>query len=79
MKQGTWMAWILGALAIALVWPGSVVAGRLPIQREAQVLTHIHPCTLWFTSAGAPLFTGPTCPATPGAAKCPEPLCMIEV
>jgi hypothetical protein len=24
------------------------------------VLTHVHPCTLWFASKGAPLFTGPT-------------------
>jgi hypothetical protein len=43
------------------------------------VLTHIHPVAPWFASQGAPLFTGPTCPDTPGAAKCPEPLCMIEV
>lgn len=26
MKRGTWMAWILGALTISLVWPGSVAA-----------------------------------------------------
>ena len=39
------------------------------------MLTHIHPYTRWLTSKGAPLFTGPTCPGTPGAAKCPEPLC----
>jgi hypothetical protein len=25
------------------------------------------------------LFPGPTCPGTPGAAKCPEPLCTIKV
>jgi hypothetical protein len=25
------------------------------------------------------LFTGPTCPDTPGAAKCPEPLCTSKV
>jgi hypothetical protein len=25
------------------------------------------------------LFSGPNCPGTPGAATCPEPLCMIEV
>ena len=25
------------------------------------------------------MFTGPTCPATPEAAKCPEPLCTFEV
>jgi hypothetical protein len=25
------------------------------------------------------LFTGPTCPATPGTAKCPEPLCTLKV
>jgi hypothetical protein len=43
------------------------------------VLTHIHPCPLWFASKGTPLFTGPTCPGTPGAAKCPEPLCTITV
>jgi hypothetical protein len=43
------------------------------------VLTHIHPCALWFASTGASLFAGPTCPGTPEAAKCPEPLCMIEV
>jgi hypothetical protein len=52
--------------------------GRLPIQREAQVLTHIHPCTPWFAAQGAPLFPGPTCPGTPGAAKCPEPLCTSK-
>ena len=45
---------------------------------EASVLTHIHPCTLWFASPGAPLFPGPTCPGTPGAAKCPEPLCTSK-
>jgi len=43
------------------------------------VLTHIHPYTRWLTSKGAPLFPGPTCPGTPGAAKCPEPLCPIKV
>jgi hypothetical protein len=43
------------------------------------VLTHIHPSTRWFASTGAPLFTGPICPGTPEAAKCPESLCMIEV
>ena len=25
------------------------------------------------------MFAGPTCPGTPGAVKCPEPLCMFEV
>ena len=25
------------------------------------------------------MFPGPTCPATPGAAKCPEPLCTCQV
>ena len=43
------------------------------------MLTHIHPVAPWFASQGAPLFTGPTCPATPGAAKCPEPLCTWTV
>ena len=43
------------------------------------MLTHIHPCTLWFASTGTPLFADPTCPGTPGAAKGPEPLGMIEV
>jgi hypothetical protein len=42
------------------------------------VLTHIPPSTLWFASTGAPLFPGPTCPGTPGAAKCPEPLCTSK-
>jgi len=42
------------------------------------VLTHIHPCPLGFASTGTPWFAGPTCPGTPGAAKCPEPLCMME-
>jgi hypothetical protein len=30
------------------------------MQREAEVLTHIHPGTVWFASTGAPLFAGPT-------------------
>ena len=42
------------------------------------MLTHIHPFTLWFASTGAPWFPGPPGPATPGAAKCPEPLCTFE-
>jgi hypothetical protein len=33
---------------------------RLPIPGEAQVLTHIHPGTIWCASTGAPLFPGPT-------------------
>ena len=62
----------------ARFWPWLPVS-RLPIPREVQVLTHIRPIAVWFASTGAPLFPGPTCPATPGAAKCPEPLCMPKV
>jgi hypothetical protein len=32
-----------------------------------------------FTPKSVPLFTGPTRPATPGTAKCPEPLRTPEV
>jgi len=42
------------------------------------VLTHIHPFAVWFASTGAPLFPGPTCPSTPGAAKCPKSLCTSK-
>src|SRR5437773_2134333 len=52
-------------------WPPD---GRLPIPREASVLTPIHPFAVWFASTGAPWFAGPTCPGPPGAAKCPESL-----
>src|SRR5262249_57662375 len=48
-------------------------------RREACCLPHIRPAPLWFASTGAPLFTGPTCPGTPGATKCPEPLCTDKV
>ena len=43
------------------------------------MLTHIHPCPLWCASTGAPLFPGPTCPATPEAATCPESLGTLKV
>ena len=43
------------------------------------MLTHIHPFAVWFASTGDPLFAGPTCPGTPGAAKCPESLCTLKV
>jgi hypothetical protein len=56
-------------------WPP---CGRLPIPCAAEGLTHIHPYTRWVTAQGAPWFPGPTCPAPPGAATCPEPLCMRE-
>jgi len=47
---------------------------RLPTMKEAQVLTHIHPSSYVFFPKGVLLFIGPTCPATPRTAKCPEPL-----
>lgn len=54
-------------------------AVAFPREREASALTPIHPFAPWVTSTGAPLSPGPPCPGTPGAAKCPEPLCTIPV
>ena len=52
--------------------------GRLPGLGEAQVLTHIHPSPWRLPAKGVPLFPGPTCSATPGTTRCPEPLCTIQ-
>jgi hypothetical protein len=67
--------WDFPSPVLALVCP----CGRLPGLGEAQVLPHIHPSPWRLTSQGVPLFPGPTCPATPGTTRCPEPLCTIEV
>lgn len=48
-----------GGISPVRFWPWPPV-NRLPIPGEAQVLTHIHPGTIWFASTGAPLFPGPT-------------------